>query len=180
MDARIRLLCLVCLTITLPPSLSPPAHRDQAPSQPSRLFHACRGAKELILPCPLRRTLPGLPLPLGVMPKLPTSMENPSRQLRPPGQPRPLPGLTPPSAPGSPPLILAHTISCLELHPPWPQVAVKHLSPLQDAAQGLLWAAFLGSAGLPCVMVLPSTQYPPVLGLRNIVNMPVWTILSNR
>ena len=117
---RIWILCLVCLKITLPPSLSPPARQDQAPSQHSLLSHASCGAKEILLTYPLLRTLPGLPCALEITSKLPTSMESSSRHFRPTGQPR-LPGLTPHSALGSPPLILAHAISCLESHPRWPQ-----------------------------------------------------------
>lgn len=124
-STRIWVLCLVCLKITLPPSLSPPARQDQAPSQHSLLSHASCGAKEIILTYPLLRTLPGLPRALEITSKLPTSMESSSRQFRPTGQPR-LPGLTPPSL--SSRLTTPHLGTCYFLSGIPSSLASVHLS----------------------------------------------------
>lgn len=136
-------------TRNLDPVLFPTAHQDQPRSGQSLLPDPCCEAKGISPTCPQFQTLPGLPLTLGIMSKLPTSMESSSRQLG--AQPDSLPSSAARPHPRlwcSPPLISAHAF------PVWNSLLLGLCSPAtllpppHNAAQALPWAAF--PTALPC------------------------------
>lgn len=137
-------------TRNLDPVLFPPAHEDQPRSGQPLLSDPCCEAKGISPTCPQFQTLPELPLTLGIMSKLSTSMESSSRQLR--AQPDSLPSSAARPHPQlwcSPPLISAHTFPAS-----WPLFTCHTPSPSSQCSPGPPLGGF---SSLPC----PALHWDP-------------------